>query len=398
VSRDKCTYMDFAATSAVRPPEVTQAVVDFLEGCGATPGRGGHRLAIDAGRLALRCRMAVARLLGLPGDPGRIAFMFNATHAINTGMWGTLRQGDAVVISAYDHNAVLRTAHRLSKERGVQVRMITGDAEGGVDLGEAERLLEGARLLVVNAASNVLSTMMPVRELTRLAHDAGALVLVDAAQSAGHLEAAADADGVDLVGFTGHKGLLGIQGTGGLWVREGVDVEPFMTGGTGGDSTMRDMPPSYPDHLEAGTLSAPGLASLLAGMEWIQARGVAALHEHASALKARLWDGLNNIPEIRVLSPRAPDGVALVTVVPRNMDVPTLANRLDREHGVLTRAGLHCAPEAHRLLGSDRTGAVRFSLGWSTTEQDIDLAVEAVAQVSGAGRVYSSAVPETPSC
>ena len=398
MSRDKCTYMDFAATSAVRPPEVTQAVVDFLEGCGATPGRGGHRLAIDAGRLALRCRMALARLLGLPGDPGRIAFMFNATHAINTGMWGTLRQGDVVVISAYDHNAVLRTAHRLSKERGVEVRMITGDAEGAVDLVEAERLLEGARLLVVNAASNVLSTTMPVRELTRLAHGAGALVLVDAAQSAGHLEAAADADGVDLVGFTGHKGLLGIQGTGGLWVREGVDVEPFMTGGTGGDSTMRDMPPSYPDHLEAGTLSAPGLASLLAGMEWIQARGVAALHEHASALKARLWDGLNNIPEIRVLSPRAPDGVALVTVAPRNMDVPTLANRLDREHGVLTRAGLHCAPEAHRLLGSDRTGAVRFSLGWNTSEQDVDLAVEAVAQVTGAGRVYSSAIPETPSC
>jgi cysteine desulfurase / selenocysteine lyase len=398
VSRDNWTYMDFAATSAVRPPEVTQAVVDFLEGCGATPGRGGHRLAIDAGRLALRCRMALARLLGLPGDPGRIAFMFNATHAINTGMWGTLRHGDAVVISAYDHNAVLRTAHRLAKERGVDVRMISGDAEGGVDLAEAERLLEGARLLVINAASNVLSTMMPVRELARRAHEAGALVLVDAAQSAGHLPASPDADGVDLVAFTGHKGLLGIQGTGGLWVREGIDVEPFMTGGTGGDSTLRDMPPSYPDHLEAGTLSAPGLASLQAGIEWIQGRGVGALHEHATALKTRLWDGLNNIPEIKVLSPRAPQGVALVTVVPRKMDVPTLANRLDREHGVLTRAGLHCAPEAHRLLGSDRTGAVRFSLGWNSTEQDVDLAIEAVAQVTGAGRVFSSALPEPPSC
>lgn len=398
MNRDNCTYMDFAATSAVRPPEVTRAVVEFLEGCGATPGRGGHRLAIDAGRVALRCRMGLARILGLAGDPGRIAFMMNATHAINTAMWGTLRKGDAVVISVYDHNAVLRTAHRIARERGVEVRMLGGDAEGGVDLEAAERLLAGARLLVLNAASNVLGTLMPVRELARRAHAANALVLVDAAQSAGHLMTNVESDGVDLVAFTGHKGLLGIQGTGGLWVREGVEVEPFMTGGTGGDSKLRDMPPSYPDHLEAGTLNSPGLASLQAGIEWLQARGIERLHAQSAALKERLWEGLNSLAEIRVLSPRAPEGVSIVTVVPRTLDVPTLANRLDREHGVLTRAGLHCAPEAHRLIGSDDTGAVRFSLGWNTTEQDVDLAIDAVAQVTGAGRVFSAAVTEPPSC
>jgi selenocysteine lyase/cysteine desulfurase len=390
--------MDFAATSALRPPEVIRAVSDFLGACGATPGRGGHRLAIDAGRVALRCRMALAKMLDLPGDPGRTAFMLNATHAINTAMWGVLGPRDVVVISAYDHNAVLRTAHRLSQERGVQVRMITGAPDGSVDLGEVDRLLDGARLLVVNAVSNVLGTAMPVAELTRRAHSAGALVLVDAAQSAGHQHSSAKQDGVDLVAFTGHKGLLGIQGVGGLWVREGLDVRPLLTGGTGGDSTLRDMPPSYPDHLEAGTGCSAGIASVLAGIEWIQKRSLAAIHEQSSALKVRLWDGLNAISEVQVLSPRDPDGAAVVTIVPRSMDVPTLANRLDREHNVLTRAGLHCAPEAHRLLGSDQHGAVRFSLGWCSTEEQVDHAVESVAQVTSAGKVFSAAPTEAPTC
>ena len=398
MSRDNLVYMDFGATAAIRPPEVTRAIVDFLECCGATPGRGGHRLAIDAGRTALRCRMALAKLLGLPGDPGRIAFMMNATHAINTAMWGTLRDGDAVVISAYDHNAVLRTAHRLNKERSVDVRMLSGAPDGSVDFEEAKRLLQGAKLLVLNAVSNVLGTPMPVRELAGLARDAGALVLVDVAQSAGHEHNDAKADGVDLVAFTGHKGLLGIQGIGGLWVREGVDCEPLLTGGTGGDSKLRDMPPAYPDHLEAGTPCSPGIASVLAGIDWLNKRGIAELHDQSSALKLRLWDGLSAIPNVRVLSPRNPNGAALVTIVSDQVDVPTMATRLDREHNVLTRPGLHCAPEAHRLLGSDQTGAVRFSLGWCTTAQQVDHAIEAVEQVVAAKVHSGAALSEPPTC
>ena len=391
MSHGSVVYMDFAATSAVRPPEVKRAVVDFLDQCGATPGRGGHRFAIEAGRIAVRCRMALARLLGLPGDPGRVAFMKNATHAINTAMWGTLHPGDAVVISAYDHNAVLRTAHRIAQERGIEVRMLRGAPDGSIDLTEAEKLLTGARLLVVNAASNVLGTELPVAALSRIAHGAGAIVLVDAAQSAGHLPTNAQEDGIDLLAFTGHKGLLGIQGIGGLWVREGINVDPLLTGGTGGDSKLRDMPPSYPDHLEAGTLSAPGIAALLAGIEWVQARGVASLHAQTSVLKTRLWDGLSANSALRVLSPPAPAGAPVVTFLPRSMDVPSVAMKLDREHGILTRAGLHCAPEAHRVLGSDSTGAVRLSLGWCSTEEEVDRAIEAVAQVTGSGRVFSAA-------
>ena len=380
-------YLDFAATSAVRPPTVAAAVAEFLASCGATPGRGGHAAAVEAGRVAFRCRRAVARVLGLPGDVGRIAFMHNATHALNTALWGTLRRGDAVVVTAYDHNAVLRPVHALVRERDVEQRMLAGTPEGDIDLDEAERLLEGARLLVVNGASNVLGTVLPLAALAERARAAGALVLVDAAQSAGHLPVSHADDGADMVAFTGHKGLLGPQGTGGLWVREGVEVTPLLTGGTGGDSNLRDMPAAMPDHLEAGTQNAPGLAGLLAGCQHVLEAGVEETHAREAALKARLRDGLARIPGIRVLSPAAPDGVAVVTVVSDRLDPATLATRLDREHGVMTRAGIHCAPEVHRMLGTSDTGALRFSLGWASTTEDVEGALEATDAILGSAAV-----------
>lgn len=383
-----CTYMDFAATSAVRPPEVLRAVNEYMENCGASPGRGGHRRAVDASRVAFRCRMAIARLLNLPGDPGRLAFMFNATHALNTALWGTLQQGDAVVISQYDHNAVLRPVHRIAQERGVEVRVLSGSPDGAIDLDEAQQKFDGARLVVLNAASNVLGTRIDIRALTELAHAAGALTLVDAAQSAGHLHVDAAAEGADMIALTGHKGMLGPQGTGALWVREGVDVAPMMRGGTGGDSALREMPEAYPDHLEAGTPNAPGIAGLHAGLEWIKTKGLDVVHQHGAQLKQRLRDGFESMPGVRVLSPAAPDGVPLVTIVAAAVDAPTLAARIDREFGILTRPGLHCAPEVHRILGTDQTGAVRFSLGWSSTSDDVDRALDAVAHVTGAGKVF----------
>ena len=374
-------YLDYAATSAVRPTEVVAAMSEFLVDVGCTPGRAGHSRAIEAGRIALRCRRALAKVMGIPGDPGQIAFMQNATHATNTALWGLLGEGDAVVVSQYDHNAVLRPAHRLHQLRGVEVRMLSGNPEGTVDLDEAERLLDGARLLVLNAASNVLGTPMPVAELAERARAAGALVLADAAQSAGHLELDLPQLGVDLIAFTGHKGLLGPQGTGGLWVRTGIDVDPLICGGTGGDSRRREMPSKMPDRLEAGTGNAPGIAGLQAACEYVLSRGVGDIHRHEMGLKARLRDGLVSLSGIRVLSPPAPDGVAVVTVTCDRMDPSTLSGRLDREHGVMTRSGLHCAPEVHRILGTEDEGAVRFSVGWASTEEDVDAALQAVEAV-----------------
>ena len=375
-------YLDFAATSALRPAPVAQAMAAFITECGASPGRGGHSAAVEAGRIAFRCRRAVARVLAVPGDPGRIAFTLNATHALNTALWGVLQRGTAVVVTQYDHNSVLRPVHQLARERGVQVRMLAGTAEGDLDLNEARRLLMGARLLVVNAVSNVLGVRLPLRELAALAHDAGALVLVDAAQSAGHVPTDHVGEGADLIAFTGHKGLLGPQGTGGLWVREGVHVDPFLRGGTGGDSLDREMPSAMPDHLEAGTGNAPGLAGLLAACEFLLERGVDAVHRHEAELKARLRGGLASIRGVRVLSPAAPDGAGVVTITHDRIDPSALAERLDREFGVLARPGLHCAPEVHRILGTAETGALRFSLGWCSTADDVDRALEGVASVT----------------
>lgn len=376
-------YLDFAATSAVRPPEVAEAVNRFLTECGATPGRGGHRRALEAGRVALACRKRVCALLGVGGDPGRLAFMSNATMAINTALWGLLAPGDVLVVTAFDHNAVLRPAFRLARHRGVEVRIVSGSADGTVDMREVEDKLQGARLLVVNAVSNVLGTVLPLSEMARLAHGAGALVLVDAAQSAGHLELECEADGADLVAFTGHKGLLGPQGVGGLWVREGVEVEPLLVGGSGGDSMDRDMPSPMPDRLEAGTVNGPGLAGLSAGCDYLTTRMVDDVHAHEVRLKSVMYEGLESLEGVRVVSPPAPEGVGIVTLVAKGVDSATLAERLDREYGVASRAGLHCAPEVHRILGTEEHGALRLSVGWCSTEEDVNQALRGVEAITG---------------
>lgn len=378
-------YLDYAATSAVRPPEVAEAVHAYLRDVGASPGRAGHRRALEAGRVALRCRRALAELLGLPGDPGRVAFQLNATHALNVALRGLLGPGDRVVRTAYDHNAVRRPVHLLREERGVRETVLSGRADGSVDLDEAERALEGARLLVLPHASNVLGQLLPVAELAGRARERGALVLLDAAQSAGHLPLDAAALGVDLLAFTGHKGLLGPQGTGGLWVREGVELPPLLAGGTGADSSDPAMPAALPDRLEAGTQNGPGLAGLLAGVRWVAARGPAALHAEEARLKARLREALEAAPGVRLRSPAAPDGAGIVTLTVDGVDAAEAARRLDRDHGVLTRAGLHCAPESHAVLGTEREGAVRLSVGWATTVAGVDRAAEAVAAVARGG-------------
>ena len=232
-------------------------------------------------------------------------------------------------------------------------------------------------------ASNVLGSALPVAELAERAHAVGAVVVVDAAQSAGHLPIDVQAMGADVLCFTGHKGLLGPQGTGGIWVREGIDIDPLLFGGTGADSWDEGMPSAMPDRLEAGTQNAPGIAGLLAGVEFVREWGVDAIHQQEMRLKARLFDRLSAIDGLRVLSPAAPDGVGIVTVLADAMDAAEMARRLDCDFGVLTRAGLHCAPEAHGILGTVETGAVRLSVGWATTEDDVDRAADAVAALCG---------------
>jgi selenocysteine lyase/cysteine desulfurase len=362
---------------------VIEAVTSYLTDIGATPGRGGHRLAIEAGRVAFQCTQSLASLLNIPGDTARIAFTFNATHGINTAMAGVLDPGDAVVVTAFDHNSVLRSAHRLSKERGIEMRLVPGSPDGTLDEDALIRALDGAKLLAINGASNVLGTRLDVERLCTLAHQAGALTLVDTAQTAGEIPFDVAASGADMVAVTGHKALLGPQGIGALWAREGVDVRPLLVGGTGGDSMLRDMPAPWPDHVQAGTLNAPGIAGLGEALAWIRRRTVERIQADAAALKVLLWDGLDSIEGVRMRSPRAPDGAPIVTITADETDPATLAKRLDQEHGILVRPGLHCAPETHRILGTEGTGAVRLSVGWATTAGDVDRALRAVDAIVG---------------
>ncbi|HET8656935.1 MAG TPA: aminotransferase class V-fold PLP-dependent enzyme [Longimicrobiaceae bacterium] len=383
-------FLDYAATAAVRPEPVVEAVAAYLRDIGATPGRGGYGRAVEAGRVALRCRLALAAFLEIPGDPGRIVFQLNATHALNTALRGLLAPGDRVVRTEYDHNAVRRPLAALA-ERGVVEAVVRGRPDGSVDLDELDALVAGAgerpaRLLVLPHVSNVLGSVLPVRAMVEIAHRHGALVLLDAAQSVGHLPVSVGELGVDLLAFSGHKGLLGPQGTGALWVREDVDVAPLLSGGTGADSLPPEMPASYPDHLEAGTQNGPGIAGLLAGVEWLRERGVESQHGREVALKHELRRGLETIPGVRVRSPASPEGTGIVTITVDGVTSAEVARRLDRDFGILVRAGLHCAPDAHRVLGTLETGAVRFSIGWATTREEIGRAVEAVRELVGGER------------
>lgn len=378
-------YLDYAATAAVRPPEVIAAVTHYLTDIGATPGRSGHHRAVEAGRIALRCRRALAQILGVTGDPGRIVFQHNATHALNTALYGILAPGDRLIRTGYDHNSVRRPAGALAR-KGVEVDVVAARADGTLDLDELRERIGGsggrpARLVTLPMVSNVFGHRLPVAEAAAIAHEAGALVLVDAAQAAGHLPMHAARDGVDLLAFTGHKGLLGPQGIGGLWVREGVEVEPLLRGGTGGDSLLEAMPDSYPDHLEAGTLNGPAIAGLLAGVEWILREGADRLAERETRLRRLLVTLLSAIDSVDILSPLNRDGVGIVTFTSRTLSPEVIARRLDVEHGVLCRAGLHCAPESHAALGTLGTGAVRFSLGWASTEEEVRTAAAAVASL-----------------
>jgi cysteine desulfurase/selenocysteine lyase len=382
-------YLDYAATAAIRPPEVADAVFAYLRDIGATPGRSGHRRALDAGRLALRCRRLLAELLNVPGDPGRITFQLNATHALNTALFGVLLDGDRVVRTIFDHNAVRRPMGALVR-RGVREDVLDVGPNGPIDLAEVSRVLAGghdgfrkpARLLVLTHASNVTGAILPVRELAAMAHDVGTLVLLDLAQTAGHHPVDLTDLDVDLAAFSGHKGLLGPQGTGGLWVRANLEVSPSVFGGTGGDSVPRGMPEALPDHLEAGTQNAPGIAGLAAGLAWILAQGVHTLHARERSLKTRLVEGLASVPGVQLCSPPDPEGLGIVTFRHEAATPGELATMVERSHGIQGRAGLHCAPEIHEALGTLETGAFRLSIGWATTVEDIDAALSAVRELT----------------
>lgn len=377
-------YLDHAATSWPKPPDVLHAMADFLEQAGGNPGRSGHRLSIAAGRIVYEAREAVAGLFNAP-DPLGVIFTPNATHALNIAIHGLLAPGSRVVTGGMEHNAVMRPLRQL-EGRGVEVVVVPGAPDGQLDVAAFGRAITpGTRLVIVNHASNVVGTIAPIAEIANYAHAAGALLLVDAAQTAGVLPIDMQALGIDLLAFTGHKGLQGPPGTGGLVLGERVDaslIEPLLQGGTGSRSEYEIQPEFLPDKFECGTPNGAGIAGLMAGIGWVQERGVQAIRQHEIALTWRMIEGLGGIPGVQVYgTPDARGRIAVVSFTVNGRQVSEIGMRLDDEAGVLCRVGLHCAPAAHRTIGTFPHGTVRFAPGPLTTLEEIDTAVQAVERI-----------------
>lgn len=376
-------YLDSAATSFPKPPEVASAIANFLENRAGNPGRSGHSLSMAAQGVVSETRQLLAALLGV-SNPDRLAFAANGTDALNTGIWGVLRPGDRVVTTGLEHNAVARPLHALS-QRGVQVVRLRCGIDGSLDLADLEQELASAptRLVVMTHASNVTGGILPVAEAAELAHRHGAVILVDAAQTAGVVPIDIAALGVDLLAVTGHKGLLGPTGVGALYVDDRLVLTPSRLGGTGSHSELLEQPAEMPDALEAGTLNTVGIAGLGAALQMLQRLGVEEVRRRESSLAATLIAGLGEIDGVRVHGPAdLAQRVAVVSISVAGWDPMDAAAALDSSFGIAVRAGLHCAPLAHRSIGTFPGGTIRLSPGYATTAEEIAAAVAAVRELA----------------
>lgn len=373
-------YFDHAATSWPKPPEVVDAVVRALQDAGGNPGRSAHRLALAAARTIAEARSSLATLLGVR-DARNVIFTPGCTAALNLVLKGTLKPGDRVVVSSVEHNAVSRPLATLA-EQGVEVAVVRADADGLVDADEVEAVVRKrpTRAVVCQHASNVTGATQPVGDVADVAHAHGAILVVDGAQGAGHLPVDLEALGADAYACSGHKGLLGPQGVGVLYLAPGFEPAELVQGG-GGNSGEVEAPAARPDRYEAGTPNTPGIAGLGAGARVLLA-SARELWEQERRLTRRLHEGLLDVPGLRVLGP--PPGVErvpVVSVVHDRLAGDELAFALDRRYGIAVRAGLHCAPWAHETVGTLETGAVRFGIGYGLSDADVEYALEAMREL-----------------
>ena len=378
-------YFDNASTTWPKPPGVAEAVLSYMQNVGANPGRSSHRLAIEASRILYDTRETLAQLFGV-ADPLRIVFAANATEALNLALFGYLNPGDHVVTTSMEHNAVMRPLRYL-QGLGVELTVVACSAQGALDPVDMEKAIRPNTVLIaMNHASNVVGTVLPVAELGALARRHGLLLLVDGAQTAGAYPIHMSEMNIDLLAFTGHKALFGPQGTGGLCLGERLDISrlrPFKRGGTGSYSESEEQPDFLPDKYESGTANAAGIAGLRAGVRFVLEHGVESIQHHEEMLTARLLAGLQDIPAVHVYGPlHAGQQMATVSFNVRGLEPSEVELRLDEEYAILCRGGLHCAPSAHRTIGTYPRGTVRLSLSYLNTIGQVDTALEAVYDIA----------------
>lgn len=385
-TRDGALYLDNAATSWPKPPGVAKSMVSFLDNSSANPGRSGHRMSIEAARIVYAAREAIASLFGA-SDPTRVIFCLNVTDGINLALHGLLKEGEHVVTSSVEHNAVMRPLNAMQKENRISYTRVSCAQDGSLDPTGIEAAIQAnTKMIVLNHASNVCGTILPIEEVGRIARKHDLIFLVDTAQSAGSIPIDMEANSIDLLCFTGHKSLYGPMGTGGLVIGSRVNSDSIATirqGGTGSRSEKEIQPDFCPDKFESGTPNAVGLAGLLAALDWLKAIGVETLMTHKKELTAALIEGLMNIPGVRVYGPlNASKQTSTIGFNIEGMEPSTVGLRLDEEFNILCRVGLHCAPAAHKTVGTFPGGCVRFGLGAFNTIEDVNEAVQAVSELS----------------
>lgn len=375
-------YMDNAATTLHKPSQVIDAVVHAMTTMG-NAARGAHSGTLEASRTVYGTREKLARLFHC-SRPDHVIFTANSTEALNIAICGVLRPGDHAITTDCEHNSVLRPLYRLEKERGLDLSVVPADGRGCVDYEDFEKLMRpNTRAVVCTHASNLTGNVMDIARVGEIARRHGALFIVDASQTAGALPIDMEEMHIDILCFTGHKGLMGPQGTGGLCIREGVEIAPWRVGGTGVHSYDREQPREYPTRLEAGTLNGHGLAGLSAALDFLEEVGVAAVEEREHAMMERFYRGVSAIEGVTVYGDfTQPRRSAIVTLNIRDLDSSAVSDELSEVYGIATRPGAHCAPRMHQALGTTEQGAVRFSFSWFTTEEEVDAAIQAVREIA----------------
>lgn len=380
-------YMDNGATSFPKPPEVVDTFIEVMNRYCANPGRAGHNMAAKTSREIYRARLAVAKIFNIE-EPGQIIFTKNCTESINLALKGLLREGDHVITSSMEHNSVTRPLMEL-RRKGVNTTFISCRQDGSIDPGEVAKAVKtgkasgNTKLIIMTAASNVTGTKMPLEEIGRIALRKGILFMVDGAQGAGHMDLDVRKKHIDILAAPGHKGLLGPQGTGLLYIRKGVDIRPLITGGTGSKSKEEDPPCDFPEGYEAGTVNAPGIIALGAAANLINKIGIEVIEEHERRLTERLQRGLKNIGKVRLYGTEdTHEKTSVVAMNVEGMECEEVAEILNDKYGVAVRAGFHCAGRAHKTIGTENTGCIRMCPGFYTTEREIDQVIAAVREIA----------------
>lgn len=372
-------YLDNAATSFPKPKEVADAVYDFMINNGTSSGRGSYKKAMQSDYIVYECRKLIGNLFNFD-DPKKVVFTSNVTDSLNIAIRGILKENDHVITSSLEHNAVWRCLKTLEKDINIKIDTVECSKDGITNPEDIKKYIrKDTALIVFTQASNVLGTIQPIKEIGKIARENKIVFLVDAAQSAGAMKIDIKEDNIDILAFTGHKSLLGPMGTGGLIINTDIDIKPLKAGGTGGDSAYDYQPDYYPNHLETGTSNVSGIAGLRAAIKFLNREGIDNIHNKEKELTKYALEKLETVKDIEIYGPK--DCEKMLSVISFNIKYKRpedVGSILDQKYDIMLRAGLHCAPTAHSVIGTKERGTLRIGLGYFNEKEDIDKLVEAL--------------------